>query len=65
MWLRWALLWSLTTCVLSVAPAAASHQVPAVRAGMLAAGERLLNLELDAAAAECRRLLVVPQGEAR
>jgi tetratricopeptide (TPR) repeat protein len=31
---------------------------------MLAASDRLLNLELDAAAAECQRLLVVPQGEA-
>jgi tetratricopeptide (TPR) repeat protein len=30
---------------------------------MLAASELLLNLELDAAAAECRRLLALPQGE--
>ena len=62
--LRWVLFWSLATCVLLVPPAAASHQVPAVRAGMLRASDLLLNLELDAAAAECQRLLVVPQGEA-
>lgn len=64
MWLRWVLLWSLTACVLLVPPVAASHQVPAVRAGMLRASDLLLNLELDAAAAECQRLLAVPQGEA-
>jgi tetratricopeptide (TPR) repeat protein len=44
--------------------AAGFHDAPAVRAGMLRASDLLLNLELDAAAAECRRLLALPQGEA-
>lgn len=57
-------LWSLLACALPAPPAAASHHAPAVRAGMLAASELLLNLELDAAAAECRRMLALPQGEA-
>lgn len=58
------LLWSLLACALLAPPAGASHQTPAVRASMLAASEFLLNLELDAAVAECRRMLTLPQGEA-
>jgi tetratricopeptide (TPR) repeat protein len=46
------------------APAAAIHGAPAVRLGMLRASDLLLNLELDAAAAECRRLAAIPDGEA-
>ena len=45
-------------------PAAAFHDAPAVRAGMLRASDLLLNLEMDAAVNECRRLLSMPQGEA-
>jgi tetratricopeptide (TPR) repeat protein len=37
---------------------------PAVRAGMLRAGDLVLNLELEPAAAECDRLLAIPNGEA-
>jgi tetratricopeptide (TPR) repeat protein len=57
-------LWSLLAGALLAPPAAASYHAPAVRAGMLAANELLLNLELDAAAAECRRMQALPQGEA-
>jgi tetratricopeptide (TPR) repeat protein len=45
-------------------PAAAFHDAPAVRAGMLRASDLLLNLDTDAAATECRRLLSTPEGEA-
>jgi tetratricopeptide (TPR) repeat protein len=45
-------------------PAAAFHASPEVRAGMLRASDLLLNLDTDAAAIECRRLLATPQGEA-
>jgi len=51
-------------CVFAALPAAAFHDAPAVRAGMLRASDLLLNLETDAAATECRRLLSMPQGEA-
>jgi len=51
-------------CVLVALPAAAFHAAPAVRAGMLRASDLLLNLDTDAAATECRRLLAMPQGEA-
>ena len=51
-------------CVFAALPAAAFHAAPAVRAGMLRASDLLLNLEMDAAVNECRRLLSMPQGEA-
>src|SRR5512136_398147 len=51
-------------CVLAAMPAAAFHAAPTVRAGMLRASDLLLNLDTDAAATECRRLLAMPQGEA-
>ncbi len=46
------------------APVWAFHEMPAVRASMLRASDLLLNLDLDAAATECRRLMSIPQGEA-
>jgi tetratricopeptide (TPR) repeat protein len=46
------------------APAAAAVQAaPAVRAGILRATDHLLNLDGEAAAAECQALLALPEGE--
>lgn len=54
----------LAWCLLAAMPAAGFHTEPSLREGMLRASDLLLNLDTDAAAAECRRLLTVPQGEA-
>jgi len=50
--------------LLLTSPVAAFHDAPGVRAGMQRATDLLLNLDLAAAQAECRRLLALPQGEA-
>jgi tetratricopeptide (TPR) repeat protein len=48
-----------------VAPRAAAFDfAPAVRAGMLRATDLILNLDADAAEAECQGLVTLPQGEA-
>jgi len=54
-----ALLLSLVTSRVS-----AFHDAPAIRAGMLKAGDLMLNLDADGAEEECQRLLALPRGEA-
>ncbi len=55
----------LTASVCLVASrAAAFHSAPEVRAGVLRMTDLILNLDVEAAEAECQRLLVLPQGEA-
>ena len=54
----------LGLAVLAPSPAPGFHDAPVVRAGMLRASDLLLNLDLDAAATECQRILGLPQGEA-
>jgi tetratricopeptide (TPR) repeat protein len=61
---RMALLLGLAILLVPLPAADAFHGVPAVRAGMLRATDLLLNLDLEAAEAECRRLLTLPDGEA-
>jgi tetratricopeptide (TPR) repeat protein len=63
-WRQAILCAALGWCVFASLPAAAFHAAPAVRAGMLRATDLLLNLETDAAAAECRQLVSTPEGEA-
>ncbi len=60
----WLSLLGVGLGILFGSPAAGFHEVPAVRATMLRATDLLLNLDLDAAASECRRFLAMPQGEA-
>ena len=64
LWRKVILCAGIGCCVFTALPAAAFHAAPAVRAGMLRATDLLLNLETDAAAAECRQLVSTPQGEA-
>ena len=64
LWQKAILCAGIAWCVFAAAPAAAFHEAAAVRAGMLRASDLLLNLDTDAAAAECRQLLTLPQGEA-
>jgi tetratricopeptide (TPR) repeat protein len=61
---RAALVLGFAALVLPLPAADAFHGVPAVRAGMLRATDLLLNLDLEAAERECRRLLTLPDGEA-
>jgi tetratricopeptide (TPR) repeat protein len=63
-WRQAILCAALGWCAFASLPAAAFHAAPAVRAGMLRATDLLLNLETDAAAAECRQLVSTPEGEA-
>jgi len=49
---------------LLVSDAVALPTAPAVREGMLRATDRLLDLDPDGAAVECRALLALPEGEA-
>ena len=51
-------------CCLIASEAAAFHTEPEVRAGMLRAGDLILNRDLEAAETECQSLLTLPQGEA-
>jgi len=55
---------ALGLAVLAPSPAIGFHDASGVRARMLRASDLLLNLDLDAAATECQRLLELPQGEA-
>jgi tetratricopeptide (TPR) repeat protein len=57
---------SLLALVLSLATSRASafHDTPAIRAGMLKAGDLMLNLDTDGAEEECQHLLALPGGEA-
>ena len=55
---------SIGAWLLVASQAAAFHEAPAVRAGMLRASDQMLNLDLDAAEATCRDLLTISQGEA-
>ncbi len=49
---------------LATSRASAFHDAPAIRAGMLKAGDLMLNLDADGAEEECQRLLALPRGEA-
>lgn len=56
---------SVAICLFLFAPSAAAfHDAPAVREGMLRATDLLLNRDADLAEAECQRLILLPQGEA-
>lgn len=58
-----ALLLPVAFCLVA-SEASAFHDAPEVRARMLSATDLLLNLDADAAEAECQRLLALPRGEA-
>jgi len=57
-------LFVLASLALVALPSAAFHTAPEVRAAMLRVSDLLLNRDVEAAEAECRSLLVLPEGEA-